>query len=106
MIVLTDRNIVNDLMDKRSQVTLGRPPMYAANRVTGGMNMGMAGHSSYTLFVCFGLLSLTWLVAEDWRIFRRVSREILAESACAKHIPIQRAESAQVLHEFLVNPKV
>jgi hypothetical protein len=44
-IVLTDMTIVKDLMDKRSQATVGRPSMHAAERVTGGMNMGLAGNS-------------------------------------------------------------
>jgi hypothetical protein len=45
MIVLTDINIVKDLMDKQSQATVDRPVMHMADRVTGGMNMVLAQYS-------------------------------------------------------------
>jgi hypothetical protein len=42
IIVITDMTVVKDLMDKRSQATVDRPPMYLADRVAGGMNMVLA----------------------------------------------------------------
>ncbi|CAE6376736.1 unnamed protein product [Rhizoctonia solani] len=86
-IVITDATVLKDLMDKRSQSTIDRPPNYVADRITGGMSMVM---SRYT---------------ENWRILRRVAHEILTQSACTRHIAIQRAESSQLLHDFLINPK-
>ncbi|CAE6507806.1 unnamed protein product [Rhizoctonia solani] len=86
-IVITDATVLKDLMDKRSLSTIDRPPNYIADRVTGGMSMVM---SRYT---------------ENWRILRRASHEILTQSACARHIAIQRAESSQLLHDFLTDPK-
>lgn len=44
-IVITDITIVKDLMDKRSQATIDRPPNYLADRVAGGMNMVLARYS-------------------------------------------------------------
>ncbi|KAF8754705.1 cytochrome P450 [Rhizoctonia solani] len=86
-IVITDATVLKDLMDKRSLSTIDRPPNYIADRVTGGMSMVM---SRYT---------------ENWRILRRASHEILTQSACARHMAIQRAESSQPLHDFLTDPK-
>jgi hypothetical protein len=97
--------IVKDLMDKHSQATAGRPPIYAADLVCGGMNMGLATYSLY-FPTCPNRPYLTWGVAEDWRAFRRVTHEMLTQHACTKHLAIQRAESAQVLHDCLVDPKV
>ncbi|KAF8599129.1 cytochrome P450 [Ceratobasidium sp. AG-I] len=86
-IVITDATIVKDLMDKRSQSTIDRPPMHIADCVTGGMNMVFARYT------------------EDWRTLRRASHEILTQSACVQHIGIQRAESSQLLYDCLVDPK-
>ncbi|KAF8686528.1 cytochrome P450 [Rhizoctonia solani] len=86
-IVITNATVLKDLMDKRSLSTIDRPPNYIADRVTGGMSMVM---SRYT---------------ENWRILRRASHEILTQSACARHMAIQRAESSQPLHDFLTDPK-
>ncbi|CAE6457751.1 unnamed protein product [Rhizoctonia solani] len=86
-IVITDPTIVKDLMDKRSQSTVDRPPNHMADRVAGGLNMVLARYT------------------EDWRTLRRVSHEILTQSACAQHLSIQRAESSQLLHDFLTDPK-
>ncbi|CAE6460257.1 unnamed protein product [Rhizoctonia solani] len=76
-----------DLMEKRSQATVDRPPNHAGEWVVGGMNLVLA---QYT---------------KDWRTLRRVSHEMLTPSACTQHVPIQQAESTQVLYDFLTDPK-
>ncbi|KAF8599138.1 cytochrome P450 [Ceratobasidium sp. AG-I] len=86
-IVITDATIVKDLMDKRSQSTIDRPSIPVADCVTGGMNIGFARYT------------------EDWRALRRAAHETLAQSACVQHIAIQRAESSQLLHDCLIDPK-
>ncbi|CAE6388327.1 unnamed protein product [Rhizoctonia solani] len=85
-IVITDVAAVKELMDKRSQSTVDRPPNHMADLVAGGMNMVL---SRYT---------------EDWRTLRRASHAILTQQACAGHLPIQRAEAAQLLHDCLTAP--
>ncbi|KAF8756688.1 cytochrome P450 [Rhizoctonia solani] len=42
---------------------------------------------------------------EDWRTLRRASHAILTQQACAGHLPIQRAEAAQLLHDCLTTPR-
>lgn len=44
-IVLTDVSAVKELMDKRSQSTVDRPPNHMADLVAGGMNMVLARYS-------------------------------------------------------------
>ncbi|CUA66986.1 O-methylsterigmatocystin oxidoreductase [Rhizoctonia solani] len=86
-IVITDVAAVKELMDKRSQSTVDRPPNHMADLVAGGMNMVL---SRYT---------------EDWRTLRRASHAILTQQACAGHLPIQRAEASQLLHDCLTTPE-
>ncbi|EUC67612.1 cytochrome P450 family oxidoreductase, putative [Rhizoctonia solani AG-3 Rhs1AP] len=86
-VVITDPTIVKDLMDKRSQSTIDRPASHMVDRVAGGMNMVLARYT------------------KDWRTLRRVSHELLTQRACARHVSIQRAESSQLLHDFLTDPK-
>ncbi|KAG8733043.1 hypothetical protein FRC11_009045 [Ceratobasidium sp. 423] len=86
-IVITDVAAVKELMDKRSQSTVDRPPNHMADLVAGGMNMVLAPYT------------------EDWRTLRRASHAILTQQACAGHLPIQRAEAAQLLHDCLTTPE-
>ncbi|KAF8608239.1 cytochrome P450 [Ceratobasidium sp. AG-I] len=85
-IVLTDVSAVKELMDKRSQSTVDRPPNHMADLVAGGMNMVLARYT------------------EDWRTLRRAAHTILTPQACTEHLPIQRAEASQLLHDFLTKP--
>ncbi|KAF8602934.1 hypothetical protein BDV93DRAFT_508936 [Ceratobasidium sp. AG-I] len=78
VIVITDMTVVKDLMDKRSQSTIDRPPSHIADRVSGGMNMAL---------------------------LRYTAHENLTQPACAQHISIQRAGSSQMLYDCLVDPK-
>ncbi|KAF8600199.1 cytochrome P450 [Ceratobasidium sp. AG-I] len=86
-IVITDMTIVKDLMDKRSQVTVDRPPNYTADLVTEGMHNAFARHT------------------ENWVTLRCAAHEILTSSACAQHIALQCAESSQLIYDCLVDPK-
>ncbi|KAG9118752.1 hypothetical protein FRC07_006597, partial [Ceratobasidium sp. 392] len=86
-IVLTDVSAVKELMDKRSQSTVDRPPNHMADLVAGGMNMVLAHYT------------------EDWRTLRRAAHAILTPQACAGHLPIQRAEASQLLHDVLTKPE-
>ncbi|QRW09774.1 cytochrome P450 family protein [Ceratobasidium sp. AG-Ba] len=86
-IVLTDMDVIKELMEKRSQSTAGRPPFYVGHLVTDGMNIGLSGYT------------------ESWRMQRRLAHEILSPSSCAKHVPIQQAESKQLIRDIMTNPK-
>ncbi|KAJ7621343.1 cytochrome P450 [Roridomyces roridus] len=86
-IVLTDATAVKTLMDKRSANTSDRPPMYISDLVTGGLNMAFARYG------------------DIWRTLRKTAHAILTPQATALHLPIQRAEATQLLHDILGSPK-
>ncbi|KAG8712750.1 hypothetical protein FRC08_014134 [Ceratobasidium sp. 394] len=88
VLVLTDMTVVKELMERRSRVTVGRPFMYGPELVTEGMHIALGQNT------------------EDWQTRRRVIHDMLTQRASAKHIPLQRAESAQLLHDCVTNPNV
>ncbi|KAJ7677849.1 cytochrome P450, partial [Mycena polygramma] len=85
-IVLTDAAAVKELMDKRSATTADRPPLHLAEVVTQGLNLVL---SRYT---------------EKWRILRRAAQATLTPQASMLHLPIQQAETVQLLYDILRSP--
>ncbi|KAF7377424.1 Cytochrome P450 [Mycena sanguinolenta] len=86
-VILTDAAAVKELMDKRSGSTVDRPAMHVADRVTGGLNMGLARYN------------------ESWRTLRRTAHAVLTPQASVRHLPIQQAEASQLLHDILRQPE-
>ncbi|KAJ7176867.1 cytochrome P450 [Mycena filopes] len=86
-VVLTDAAAVKELMEKRSGATVDRPPMHVADLVAGGLNMVLARYT------------------ENWRTLRRTAHAILTPQASARHLPIQKAEATQLLHDILQQPQ-
>ncbi|KAJ6535753.1 cytochrome P450 [Mycena capillaripes] len=86
-VVLTDVAAVKELMDKRSAITVDRPRIHAADRVTGGLHMGFAR------------------ATQSWKTLRKAAGTILTPQASARHLPIQRAEATQLLHNILHSPQ-
>ncbi|KAK7016892.1 putative cytochrome P450 [Favolaschia claudopus] len=86
-VVLTDVAAVKELMEKRSGSTADRPPMYVAELVTGGLQMALARYS------------------DKWRSLRTTAHTILTPQASLRHIPMQRAEATQLLHDILHDPE-
>ncbi|KAK1235556.1 hypothetical protein PQX77_001209 [Marasmius sp. AFHP31] len=85
-IVLTDAAAVKELMEKRSQNTSDRPPNFIADSVTGGLGLSLAHYGN------------------TWRTLRRTAHTILTPKMCDKHLPIQYAETTQLLFDVLHNP--
>ncbi|KAJ8078278.1 hypothetical protein PM082_000484 [Marasmius tenuissimus] len=85
-IVITDASAVKELMDKRSQNSSDRPPNFIADSVTGGLGLSLAHYG------------------DTWRTLRRTAHTILTPQMCAKHLPIQYAETTQLLFDVLHNP--
>ncbi|KAF8192970.1 cytochrome P450 [Pholiota molesta] len=86
-IVITDAAAIKELMDKRSQNTSDRPANFIADSVAGGFNMVLARYS------------------ETWRTLRKMGHTILTPQMSAKHLPIQMAESTQLLYDILQTPE-
>ncbi|KAK0223130.1 cytochrome P450 [Armillaria fumosa] len=86
-IVITSAAAVKELMDKRSASTADRPPHYMADVVTGGFNMVLARYS------------------DAWRVLRKNAHMMLTPKASLEHLPIQRAEAAQLMYDILHAPE-
>lgn len=86
-VVLTSMDAVKELMERRSGSTVDRPPNFMADDITGGLNMVLARYG------------------ENWRILRKAAHAILTPNAVAAHVPIQIAESIQVMYDFLKTPE-
>lgn len=88
-VVLTDRRIVKELIDKKSAVSSNRPPSYVSQGIiTGG---------DHLLVMEYGA---------TWRSFRKLIHQEFMESMCEKeHIKIQNAEAIQMLRDFVVAPE-
>lgn len=61
---------------------------------------------SVDLLLEFRVLQCNRLTGPNWRNLRRAAHDVLSPEACAKYIPIQRAEACKLLHDFLEQPKV
>ncbi|KAJ7445976.1 cytochrome P450 [Mycena galericulata] len=86
-VVLTDAAAVKELMDKRSATTSDRPSIHVGDLVTGGLSLALAHYG------------------DTWRTLRRAAHAILTPQATARHLPIQRAEATQLLHDILCTPQ-
>ncbi|KAJ7898660.1 cytochrome P450 [Mycena olivaceomarginata] len=87
VVVLTDAAAVRELLHKRSSTTADRPPTYVGDLVTDGLHMV---HARFT---------------PAWKAERRASAVILTPLAISQHLPIQRAEATQLLHDILHSPQ-
>ncbi|KAJ3873641.1 cytochrome P450 [Lentinula edodes] len=88
VVVITSMEAVRELMEKRSGSTADRPPNYMADNITGGLNMVLARYGS------------------KWRILRKTAHAILTPHAVTAHLPIQIAESTQVMYDLLKAPEL
>jgi cytochrome P450 len=87
-IVLTDRRLVRELLDKRSSIYSDRATSFLAQKlITGGDHL------------------LTMNYGPDWRKLRKLLHQDLTESLCDKHhIKLVNAEAVQMLRDFVNNP--
>lgn len=87
-VVITDRRIVKELIDKKSAKYSHRPNSYLAHDlITGG---------DHLLVMQYGQL---------WRTMRKLVHQQFMESMVEKsHIAVQNAEAVQMLHDFCVRP--
>ncbi|KAL0576523.1 hypothetical protein V5O48_005443 [Marasmius crinis-equi] len=87
MVVVSGIHANKELLDKRTATTADRPDSYMVDTITDGMHLAF-GH--YT---------------EDWKKLRKASAAILSPGAVVAHIPIQMAESTQLLYDLIQTPK-
>ncbi|KAF8510750.1 cytochrome P450 [Gautieria morchelliformis] len=86
-VVLTSPRLVRELMDKRSASSSDRAPNFLADATVEGKSLALARYG------------------KNWRTLRRAAHELLTRNACERHLPIQEAESTQLMYEFLTRPQ-
>ncbi|KAG8949194.1 hypothetical protein FRC04_008992 [Tulasnella sp. 424] len=87
IVVLNTPQAVRYVLDTKNAVTADRPNFFVINYVTGNLHLG---------FIKYG---------PTWRTLRKAATEILNVKACTQHLPIQYAESAQLLYDLLMEPE-
>jgi cytochrome P450 len=88
-IVLTDRRIVRELLDKQSSISSYRPVSYLSQKlITSG---------DHILVMDYG---------QKWRSMRKLIHQEFTESLCEKrYIKIVNAEGAQMLRDMVADPE-
>ncbi|KIX02156.1 uncharacterized protein Z518_08095 [Rhinocladiella mackenziei CBS 650.93] len=88
-IVLTDRRLVKELLDKKSSIFSGRPTSYVSGDIiTSG---------DHLLVMDYG---------PKWRELRKLVHQDFAESVCEReYVKIQEAEAVQMLRDFVNAPE-
>ena len=87
-VVLTDRRIIKQLMDKRASISSNRPRSY--------VSQDLVTENDHLL----------WMNnTPTWRVGRKLIHQDLTESLCEKeHAKIQHAETTQLLYDILETP--
>jgi cytochrome P450 len=88
-IVLTDRRIIKELLDKKSSSSSARPVSEVAQGIITGNDSMLVMDNTPT-----------------WRAMRKLVHQEFTESRCDKeHIKVQDAEASQLLHDICISPK-
>lgn len=87
MIVLTDRRLIRELVDKKAAYN-SRPPHYVGNQITKSSHVGL---------IPSGALQ---------RSHRKILHQHLMESQCEqRHVHLQNAEAVQLLRDLIEEPE-
>ncbi|KAI9680441.1 MAG: hypothetical protein M1822_007199 [Bathelium mastoideum] len=87
-IVITDRKIIKDLLDKRSNVYSHRPVSLVSQLITQNDHLLVRQYS------------------ERWRMIRKLIHQYFMETQCEReHWKLQEAEANQMIHDFLMMPQ-
>ncbi|KAG8899688.1 hypothetical protein FRC01_010414 [Tulasnella sp. 417] len=86
IIVLSSVQSIRDIFEKHNAITCDRPPHELTEQLTGG---------NHILFIRYG---------PTWKILRRTSYEMLSPHAVSLTLPIQVAESTQLMFDLLHDP--
>ena len=87
-LVISDRKLIKNLLDKKSNIYSNRPDSIVADLITQG---------DHLLIMDYG---------EMWRKIRKLVHQYFMEPMCEKqHIHVQHAEATQMIRDFLVDPE-
>lgn len=88
MAVITDRRIVKELIDKKSNITSHRPPSFVSH--------DLITKGDHILVMDYG---------NKWRAFRRLIHQSLMESVVeSDHLRIIDAEAVQLVRDYMLHP--
>ena len=86
-LIISDRKLIKDLLDKKSNIYSNRPASIVARLITQG---------DHILIMDYG---------ETWRKIRKLVHQYFMESMCEKqHIHVQHAEATQMMRDFMIDP--
>ncbi|KAK7692512.1 hypothetical protein QCA50_004139 [Cerrena zonata] len=86
-IVISSPKLAREYIDLRGSTTSDRPEVYVDRLISGSLELPLSPYGP------------------TWRVMRRAAHDMLSPRACLDHLPIQRAESAQLIFDLLRNPK-
>ncbi|KAJ8078324.1 hypothetical protein PM082_000531 [Marasmius tenuissimus] len=86
-VVISDATIVKEFIDKRGHTTSDRPALFIVERLSGGLDMALARYG------------------DTWKTLRRAAHTILTPQMSTKLLPIQYAESTQLLLDIVRTPE-
>ena len=86
--VVSDPQVVKELLDKKSALYSHRPDSYVGHLIT---------HGDHLLLMQYG---------NEWRRTRKLIHQYFMEPMCEKeHIHLQNAEATQLMYDFMVAPQ-
>lgn len=88
-VVLTDRRLIKELRDKKSNIYSDRPPPFVSHDlITGGDHLFVMQYGN------------------TWRSFRKLIHQHFMESMVQKeHIMLHNAEVVQMIHDYVLYPQ-
>ncbi|KAF6798852.1 cytochrome P450 2D18 [Colletotrichum sojae] len=87
-VVVSDPGLVKELLGRRSGLYSHRPASHVGRLITRG---------DHLLLMQYG---------DEWRRLRKMIHQFFAEQQCdRRHVRLQAAEAAQLVHDFLVAPE-
>lgn len=87
-VVLTDRRLIKQLLDKKASTSSNRPENAVGQMIGEGDHMLLMDNTP------------------TWRLFRKQIHQNLTEALCDKsHSKIQHAETVQMLHDMMEHPE-
>ena len=88
ILILSDRKIVRELLDRKSSLYSRRPFTSVSHNITQGDHMLVMDYS------------------KTWQLMRKLSHQYFMEDVCEKqHVQVQEAEAVQLMRDYLLNPE-
>ncbi|EIN08308.1 cytochrome P450, partial [Punctularia strigosozonata HHB-11173 SS5] len=87
MVVLSSAHAVREILERQSAVTSSRPPSHFDDIL----------HEGKYLAIC--------QASNNWRLLRKAANSLLTPQSAVKHIPLQRAESLQLMYDVMKAPE-